>query len=641
LVRHEGESIEQTLKFLLSTIIVHPDQADSWHQIALLKAENRALFMERSLILSPLKSEYWYNYFVLHHQEGHDRIENFALKTLLILSPHRGDSYYYLGISNKKKSLLEIALIALTRAFVIARDSVDILAMIADIFWKKGELSGALTFGLRAIIQEPSSALNYNNFATYEARNKRLSKAITYWKHAILIDQNLIEADENLGQALIEEECYEEAYHIIQNLLTKDSLNAIAYSCLGQIEEIKRQTNRPHYYFLMSMTIEPSRFNFYNRFCLFLYRQGQIGTAEIIARRALCLESSEASSQANLGLILVTQGYLEEAFHAFERALKLDQDYADYHVGLGLILLAQEKWLEGWKEYEWRWKSKQIKTRHWHLSSPRWQGERGQNKKILIYGEQGYGDILQFSRYISLVAQRGWRVLFSVPRALFRLMKSLEGVDQVLLDDDDSPDHEAHCPLMSLPMIFETTPLTIPASQAYLYPDNNQVLYWKDRCQKIDQEKYHRVGLVWAGNPRHHRLDSSAIDRRRSIDFSLLSPLLSLDNIQFYSLQKIGKLLNPPPQLIDFMDEMNDFADTAALVKTLDLVITVDTAMVHLASAVGTKVWLLDRFDSCWRWLKNREDSPWYPQLRIFRQSEPGNWQNVIDSVEEKLKQFR
>jgi hypothetical protein len=226
-----------------------------------------------------------------------------------------------------------------------------------------------------------------------------------------------------------------------------------------------------------------------------------------------------------------------------------------------------------------------------------------------------------------------------VQKALVRLLGALPGVDQVLPSGAALPPIDCQCPMLSLPLALGITLDTIPCVPSYLSPDPAQVAAWHTRLASLCGERQ-RIGLVWAGNPGRSPV-LSAVDRRRSMPPELLAPLLGIDGVAFFSLQKGSHALSGQSGLIDVMAEMTDFADTAALVANLDLVISVDTAVAHLASAVGTPVWMLDRFDPCWRWLTRRQDTPWYPGLRIYRQPEHGAWSTVVSAVAADLQTIR
>jgi hypothetical protein len=276
------------------------------------------------------------------------------------------------------------------------------------------------------------------------------------------------------------------------------------------------------------------------------------------------------------------------------------------------------------------------------FTHPPWLGdEKLAGKTILLHAEQGYGDTLQFCRYSALVAALGARVVLEAPWPLARLLASLDGVVKMVPRGDPLPPFDQHCPLMSLPLAFGTTLATVPApAQVRVAPE--RIDAWRQRLAGVPGL---RVGLVWAGSARRTDPDARAIDRRRSITLAHFAPLATVQGVSFVSLQKdepARQTLAPPPGMtvIDVTTELNDFADTAALIGALDLVISVDTAVAHLAGTLGKPVWILTQFDSCWRWLVGRTDSPWYPSARLFRQPVLGDWDAVIGDVVTALSGF-
>jgi hypothetical protein len=257
---------------------------------------------------------------------------------------------------------------------------------------------------------------------------------------------------------------------------------------------------------------------------------------------------------------------------------------------------------------------------------------------LLLHAEQGFGDTLQFCRYASLVGAKA-RVILEVQPPLVRLCSSLAGVAQIVAQGEPLPAFDLHCPLMSLPLAIGTTLDTVPCEVPYLAAAPELVAGWRKRLAGLDGL---RVGLVWAGSPRLE-LDSSAMDRRRSITLATMAPLGEVSGVSFISLQKGEPAAQSPDAALglalhDFTASLQDFADTAALIEALDLVISVDTSVAHLAGALGKPIWLLNRFDTCWRWLLNRDDSPWYPQLRQYRQPSPGDWSSVMREVRDALR---
>jgi hypothetical protein len=306
-------------------------------------------------------------------------------------------------------------------------------------------------------------------------------------------------------------------------------------------------------------------------------------------------------------------------------------DYADAHFNLAASLLLVGQFDEGWREYEWRWKQEKKKPHLRGFSQPLWDGGDIGDRILLLHAEQGLGDTLQFCRYVPAIAA-GRRVVLEVQRPLVPLLAGLPGLERIVAQGDPLPPFDLHCPLLSLPLVLGTTLETIPGQTPYLRADPQRTAAWRERVGQLDGLK---VGLVWAGN------QAMSGDRRRSARLELFSELADLPGVSFVSLQKGPAASQSPPSgliLHDWTDDLQDFGETAALIEALDLVIGVDTAVVHLAGALGRPVWLLNRFDRCWRWLLNRDDSPWYPTLRQFRQSQPGDWRGVLREVRAELQ---
>jgi tetratricopeptide (TPR) repeat protein len=356
-----------------------------------------------------------------------------------------------------------------------------------------------------------------------------------------------------------------------------------------------------------------------------LHGLGRFDEAVAVLREAVALKPEDADAHSALGNALSAAGDLAGSIAAHRRALALRPDNDLLHANLGYTLLAAGEWAEGWREHEYR-------ADRPRLSAPRWQGERLAAGPLLLRHEQGYGDTIQFARFAPLAAGRaGVPTVLTAPSALCGLVAGLPDVT-VLPADDKLPAAEREYPLLSLPLLFGTEAATIPAAVPYLHPDPAAVAHWRQRLPAGRR----RVGLAWAGNPRLGRTSLYATDRRRSLPEGALAALAGLPEVAFVSLQ-VGPAPAAGLAMTDWTAELRDFAATAALVAALDLVISVDTAVAHLAGALGRPVWLLNRFDADWRWLAGRTDSPWYPTLRQFRQPHPGDWPAVLAQVRAAL----
>jgi Flp pilus assembly protein TadD len=368
---------------------------------------------------------------------------------------------------------------------------------------------------------------------------------------------------------------------------------------------------------------------------LLLY-QGRLEEAIASYRAALDLRPAFSEARNNLGNAFKALKRLDEAVTSYRQAIDLSPTDAEVHYNLAMALLADGDMVAGWREHEWRLKTPQLIHGRRDFVQRQWRGEAAESQTLLIHAEQGFGDTIQFCRYAPLAAARGLRVILELPGPLTRLLRCLPGIELIVVRGEPLPRFDLHCPMLSLPLALGTTIATIPSDGRYLHADPEQVATWRTRLAETGNQGP-RIGLVWSGNPRLQLRSAAALGRRRSIAPDRLAPLVALPGRHFVSLQKDGP---PPPRdlaLTDFMGEMGDFADTAALIANLDLVISIDTSVAHLAAALGKPVWLLTCFDACWRWLVARRDSPWYPSMRLYRQPRPGDWGSVLAEVAHDL----
>jgi Tfp pilus assembly protein PilF len=357
------------------------------------------------------------------------------------------------------------------------------------------------------------------------------------------------------------------------------------------------------------------------------------GVEEAIAayRRALALAPAHALAHFNLGNAYRELGHIDRSIGCYRDCLSLRPDFAAAHHHLAMALLAKGDLAVGWEEFEWR--RDDVRRQKRSFAGPEWRGERQEGARLLLYAEEGLGTTLQFVRYAPMAAARGFEVTLEVQAPLVRLVSGLPGMHRTIAAGDDSPPYDVRCSLLSLPRLFRTDLQTIPASVPYLAPDPVLAAAWRDRLADRGGLK---VGIAWRGNPHHLR------DRKRSLDLAWFLDVLDQPGLDVISVQKDFTRAEFPAgrDLARFAElgrSLSDFADTAALLVTLDLVISVDTAVCHLAGALGIPVWTLIDFAPDWRWLTGRSDSPWYPTMRLFRQTRLGEWGDVAEHVRDEL----
>jgi tetratricopeptide (TPR) repeat protein len=365
---------------------------------------------------------------------------------------------------------------------------------------------------------------------------------------------------------------------------------------------------------------------------LALLGDNQFAQAIACFERTVAIRADFSEGWIILGRVRLWSGDVEGAVISFKRALSLDPNDAEAHGALGLALLTKGDLQEGWAEYEWRWRAPSYQPMR-TFPGALWDGKPlDEGQTLLLHSEQGFGDAIQFVRYARLLAQRGQRVIVECQRELVRLFQSLEGIP-IYARNEALPEADAHCPMVSVPLRVGTTLENIPAEVPYLAAEPAAAAHWRERLATLPSGL--RVGLVWAGNP------GRKADDTRSLTLEQLSRLFTVPGVTWINLQKgtAGGQARPSDVVLhDFTSELADFADTAALVSNLDLIIAVDTAVAHLAGALAIPAWVLLPLGDVWRWMRDRSDSPWYPTLRLFRQTAPGDWNSVVDEVADTLR---
>jgi tetratricopeptide (TPR) repeat protein len=420
-----------------------------------------------------------------------------------------------------------------------------------------------------------------------------------------------------------------------RGVLDADPDNAIAQHFLGVIRYQRGDFAAALPLLERAVAAKPGEPEFHNNLGLALAAADRESEAVTAYRAALTLKPDHAIAWNNLGLAMQAQNKVSDAIDAFRRALGLDPDFAQARWNLALALLLDGQFDEGWREYDARLALPELGRDRNRLPGSFWDGSQPAGKTILVYPEQGLGDALQFARYATLLADAGARCIVRCPEILAALLATVPGVAAIVHEGESLPRYDAHAPLLSLPRLFGTTAETmIPAKVPYIAVAESGRNALRARLAKSGAKR--RIGLCWAGNPAHGN------DRRRSIPLAALAPLLRVPDVDWYSLQHgdAAAQIDAIPEGRDIvpLQPSATLVDTAALIAELDLVISVDTSIAHLAGALARPTWVLLPFAPDWRWQLGRDDSPWYPTLRLFRQHRPRDWPSVVERIQARLE---
>ena len=447
----------------------------------------------------------------------------------------------------------------------------------------------------------------------------RIDDAERIYRNILAADPENPDALHLLGMAAQDRGQYEDAVALMGRAISLNPWASFYHSNLGNtLQELRRFSDAVLCY-EESLRLGPECPQAHNNLGNALRELGRLDEAILHFLEAVRRRPDYHQAYRNLGNTLTDKGLFAEAAACYREAVRLRPDWAEAHKSLGNALLITGEFREGWEEVEWRWLTADAPKIS--FTEPVWDGSRLDGRTILLWAEQGLGDTLQFVRYAGAVAARGGRVVVECQTPLVPLVETVAGVGQVVAYGDELPRFEVHAPLQSLPRILGTTAGDIPATVPYLRVSEGLREKW---AAHLSAEAGLKVGLAWAGNPANRR------DHKRSIRAELLAPLERVPGVRWFSLQK-----NPPDGMppLPITDVAGDFPNTAAAIECLDLVISVDSAMAHLTGALGKPVWTLLPFVPDWRWLLEREDTPWYPSMRLFRQSRAGDWQEVLERI--------
>ena len=490
-----------------------------------------------------------------------------------------------------------------------------------------------------ALAIKPDYAEAFNNRGNTLQELKRLDDALASYDRALAIKPDYAEAHYNRGITLHDLKRLDEVPASYERALAIKPDYAEAHYNRGiTLQELKRLDDALASYD-RALAIKPDYAEASNNRGITLQELKRLDEALASYDRALAIKPDYAEAFNNRGNTLQQLKRLDDALESYERALAIKPDYAEALNNRGIARLLSGNFQAGWADHEWRWQTKDFSNRRPKLDGPDWQGEDIAGHSILVFTEQGIGDLIQFARFLPLLARRGAKVTFSAPAKLIRLLRPLCTQIELVGSLKSGKTYDFQCALMSLPLWFGTDLNSIPDQIPYLKPEPDLAARWNRR---IGDHGF-KIGIAWQGNP------VGKIDQGRSYPLSELVPLARIPGVRLISLQKyhgLDQLAHLPSDVTvetlgdDFDGGQDAFIDTAAIMSHLDLIITSDTSIAHLAGALGCRTWVALQYVPDWRWLLDRDDSPWYPSLRLFRQETDGDWKGVFSRMEKELLPF-
>jgi len=597
------------------------------------------------------------------HRAGHLQQAERLYRQILEANPRHADALHLLGVLIAQLGRHDLAVAYIEQALTVKPNTAAFHNNLGFSYQALGRLDEALSQYQQAVRLQPDFAGAHNNLGNVHRAQGRVEDAARSYRHALNLQPDDALAHNNLGVALQELGKPNEAvaWHHQAIRLKPDFIDA--YNNLGVALQALKKLDEALATFQHALRLKPDDPEAHSNMGNVLKEQGKLDEAVAYYREAVRLKPSYAVAHNNLAFALQEQGKYDAAMGCYGQALGLEPDLAVAHWNRSLLRLMLGDFEQGWPEYEWRWTQPIFTRRPFHR--PRWDGSDLGGQTILLHVEQGFGDMIQFVRYVPLVKQRGGKVIVECHPPLVRLLAGVQEIDCLVALGSPLPAFDVQAPLVSLPLIFHTPLATVPAPVPYLHADADLGKHWRLELNKglgaRDEGRESSmtrsslaprpsplapflVGIAWQGNPTYRA------DRQRSIPLAHFARLAQVPGVQLLSLQKGPgteqlRALSGQFPVVDLDSRLDEasgaFMDTAAVMKNLDLVISSDTAVPHLAGALGVPVWLALPYVPDWRWLLEREDCPWYPTMRLFRQTRYGQWEDVFDRMAEELKTCR
>jgi tetratricopeptide (TPR) repeat protein len=576
---------------------------------------------------------------VLTYQTGRYDQAEASISYALALNPRAAAYHSNLGVVQEALGNKEAALASYERAIELQPDYAEAHSNVAAILFGQDKLEGAADHYRQAVVIRPNWPEAHTSLGNALLGLDRLDEAVAHYQTALRQKPNFPEACNGLGNALMGQGKYEEAVALYRQAVRISPDYPEAHNGLGNAFERQGKPDEAIESCRQALRLRPDFAEAHYHLGNARERQEEVDEAIRCYRQALQLKSNFPDAWNNLGWALARKNELNEGIRCIEEALRLKPGLAVAHWNRAVLWLLSGDFARGWPEYEWRWRRPDLAERP--FQQPRWDGASLMGRSILLYAEQGLGDTLQLIRYAPLVKQLGGKVIVECQPPLVRILAGAPGIDQLLAQGSRLPPFDFQAPLFSLPGILHTTLETVPATVPYLCADSALAAHWQ---RELEPLRGFKIGIAWQGMPTFR------YDRQRSIPVAKFACLAQLPGVQLISLQK-GPGAEQLQELagrfsvLDLGSRLDEasgaFMDTAAVMNVLDLVICSDSAVAHLAGALGVPVWVALPLVPDWRWLLEREDSPWYPTMRLFRQTRDGNWEDVFGRMAMAIERLR
>ncbi len=556
-----------------------------------------------------------------------------SFEAALRLEPRLVDAWNNLGLALFVQQKYPEAIATYDRALALDPAHLQALHNRASALAGLESYDEALTACDKVLSLAPDHVDTLNTRGIVLGKLKRHQEALDSYDRALALAPDRIDIEANRGTTLIELDRLEDAVASFETVFASNPDHVIALiNCANALVRINRAAEALAKYD-RALELNPGNSGAISGGGVALTILDRLDEALARHDEALCIEPDLIPAHVNRGNTLVCMARHGEAVVSYGNALALEPEHVDANFNSAVTRLCLGDFEKGWKQYEYRWKRKGIAWQPWEFTQPIWRGDEDvSGKTIFLLAEQGLGDTINFVRYAPLLAARGAKVILGVQKPLKDLACTVPGISGVLVDGQQLPDFDLHCPMLGLPIAFRTDLASIPANVPYLQPYHGRLDAWRSRMPQTGRM---RVGIVWSGNSGH------ANDRKRSIALERFAAVLSAPEIDFISVQKdvseAQAAILDAHGVLQLGQHFTDFADTAAVVAMLDLLVAVDTSVAHLAGAMGKAVALLLPFSPDWRWLMHRSDSPWYPSMRLYRQPAFGDWDTPLQLLRQEL----